>query len=107
MDLRKLETLEEREIAPGFHAKMVHSTNMTLAYWRIEEGAALPHHHHFHEQVVNLLEGEFEMTVGEERRVLTPGTVLVIPGDVPHGGKALTPCRILDVFYPVREDYRE
>lgn len=25
---------------------------------------------------------------------------------VPHSGRALTDCRVIDVFYPVREDYR-
>jgi hypothetical protein len=25
---------------------------------------------------------------------------------VPHSGKALTKCYIIDPFYPVREDYR-
>ena len=30
----------------------------------------------------------------------------VIPGGTPHSGRALTACRALDVFSPVREDYR-
>jgi quercetin dioxygenase-like cupin family protein len=38
---------------------------------------------------------------------LTPGKVVVIGSNVPHSGKAITDCRILDVFQPVREDYRD
>ena len=34
------------------------------------------------------------------------GDVLVIPGDAKHSGRAHTGCRILDVFSPVREEYR-
>lgn len=101
-----LENIPEREVVPGFFALFVHSENNTLAFWRIEEGAGLPAHSHPHEQVSIVLEGEFELTVDGTPHVLTPGQVFVIPGDVPHGGRALTPCRVLDTFSPVREDYK-
>ena len=37
---------------------------------------------------------------------MEPGEVAMIPPDAPRGGRALTDCRLLDVFSPVREDYR-
>jgi quercetin dioxygenase-like cupin family protein len=98
--------LEEREIVPGFRAKFVHSGNMTLAYWEVDQDASLPEHSHPHEQIVNVLEGHFELTLDGEPQILEPGKVAVIPGGVSHGGKALTPCRILDAFHPEREDYQ-
>ena len=101
-----LEDVTEREMAPGFFARMVHSDNMTFAYWKILEGSGLPDHAHPHEQVFNLLEGTFELRVDGESKVFTPGSVVAIPGNARHSGKALTECRILDVFCPVREDYR-
>ena len=101
-----LQDIEERELVPGYHVKFVHSKNMTLAYWRIDEGASLPLHSHPHEQVANLIEGTFELQVGSEKRIVHPGDVAVIPGGVEHTGTAITPCRIIDVFYPVREDYQ-
>jgi quercetin dioxygenase-like cupin family protein len=101
-----LDQIEPREVAPGFNARFIHSKNMTFSYWTINSGARLPEHSHPHEQVVNMLEGRFEMTVGSETTELTPGMVVVIPGDIPHSGYALSDCRILDVFHPVREEYR-
>ena len=101
-----LQNIPEKEIAKGFHAKFVHTKNMTIAYWRVEKGASLPMHSHIHEQITNVLEGEFEMTVGDETSICKNGKVVTIPSHVAHGGKALTDCFILDIFQPVREDYR-
>lgn len=106
MTFLTLKEIEEKEIVPGYRAKFVHSENMTLAYWDVDPGAALPEHSHPHEQIANVLEGRFELTVDGEPRVLEPGMVAVIPGGVPHSGKALTPCRLLDAFHPLREDYK-
>jgi quercetin dioxygenase-like cupin family protein len=106
MTFLDLKDVEEREMAPGFRARMVHSENMTFAFWQIDAGAALPEHSHPHEQVFTLLEGEFELTVGDELRVNHPGAVAVIPPNVPHAGRAITDCRIIDVFHPTRDDYR-
>lgn len=102
----ELDEVEEREIMPGFRGRLVHTDKMTLATWRITAGASLPEHHHPHEQVVYMLEGRFELVLDGDPQVLEPGSVLVIESDVPHAGRAITDCRILDVFHPVREDYR-
>lgn len=98
--------LAAREIVPGFHGKFVHSDHMTVSRWSVEVGALLPPHAHAHEQVTMVLEGQLELTVGEETQVLEAGMVAVIPGNVTHSGKALTPCHVIDVFYPCRDDYR-
>ena len=106
MPFYDLHKMEEKNPSPGFKVYFIHTENMTLAHWTIDKGAVLPLHSHPHEQVSNVIEGEFELTMRGETRVLKPGVAAVIPGDTPHEGKALTPCRIIDAFYPVREDYR-
>jgi quercetin dioxygenase-like cupin family protein len=107
MSFIQLADLEERELLPGYRVRFVHSENMTLAYWNITAGAALPEHCHPHEQVASVIEGEFALTVDGETRTLGPGSVAVIPSNTPHSAKALTACRVIDVFHPVREEYRK
>ncbi|MDA7504131.1 cupin domain-containing protein [Planctomicrobium sp.] len=106
MDIYQLSDLEERELIPGFHGRLVHSEKMTFVYWRIEEGAVLPAHSHPHEQVAHTFTGEFELTIEGETQLLTQDSIAVIPGNAQHWGKALTACKIMDAFQPVREDYR-
>jgi quercetin dioxygenase-like cupin family protein len=106
MPFVNLENSAGREIVPGFTARFVHSEHMTCSYWQVKAGAVLPEHSHPHEQVANLITGSFEMTVARETSILAPGMVAVIPPEAKHSGRALTDCYILDVFYPVRADYR-
>ena len=101
----QLEMIKSHEVFPGFHGRFVHSDKMTLAFWEIQKGSSVPEHDHFHEQVVNMLEVEFELVVDGVPRVLSHGMVVIIPSHVRHSGTAITDCKILDVFSPVREDY--
>ena len=97
--------LEWSTIIPGYRAKFVHSDNMTFALWDIDAGALLPEHSHMHEQVTHLLEGKFELTIDANTEVMQANQIATIPSNTIHSGKAITACRILDAFYPVREDY--
>jgi quercetin dioxygenase-like cupin family protein len=101
-----LSTLGPKETAPGFSARFIHAASMTLAYFDIKAGSGSPEHAHVHEQVSQVLEGTFQLTVAGEPIVLQPGTVVVIPSNVPHSGLALTDCQLLDIFTPVREDFK-
>jgi quercetin dioxygenase-like cupin family protein len=105
--IEELKKIEPREIMPGFWGRFVHTDNMTFAYWEIKKGSSLPEHSHMHEQVVNMLEGEFEIVLEGASNHLCSGMVLPIPSHAKHAGRAITDCKILDVFYPVREDYKK
>ncbi|MEA3508792.1 MAG: cupin domain-containing protein [Synergistota bacterium] len=98
--------MEWKEVVKGVHGKFAHSPNMTMAWWLIEEGAEMPEHSHDHEQVVNVVEGTLEISSGDKVWTLKPGSVLAIPGGVPHRARGVTECRVIDAFHPVREDYK-
>jgi len=106
MSYVNLDDLTEKEVVKGFKGKFVHSKNITIAHWSIDSGSLLPLHKHIHEQVVNLIKGKLEFTMNGETKIIEPGTNVIIPSNIEHSGKALTDCYIIDVFYPVREDYK-
>lgn len=102
----KIEDISTQEVLPGFTARFVHAESFTTAFWDIEKGSELPEHKHVHEQTSQVVEGEMEFTVDGETRILKPGDFVVIPSNVLHSGKALTFCKVIDVFCPVREEYK-
>lgn len=106
MEIFKLKDIVEKEIIPGYHGRFVHSANMTVAFWNVDAGSSVPKHSHPHEQIMSLLEGQFEFVVDGKREIHEPESVVVIPPHVLHEGKALTACKIIDVFHPTREEYR-
>lgn len=106
MPFVEIKDLLSKEVIKGYEARSLHTGNMTLLYWTVEAGAAMPVHSHLQEQVSQVLSGQFELELGGEKRVLEPGMVALIPSQLPHGGRALTDCRLLDIFYPEREDYK-
>ncbi len=101
-----LSTIPSKEIMPGYHGKMVHATQMSLAFWEVEKGAKVPEHSHKHEQIMHVVDGVFEFTLNGETKIYSHGDIVIIPPHIQHSGKALTYCKLIDVFSPVREEYK-
>lgn len=102
----KITDSPSRNLAPGFSGYYVHGESLTFGMVEIKAGSSLPLHHHMHEQITCVLEGELHMIIGDEAVSLTAGTVHVIPTNTPHSAFALTDCKVIDVFNPPRQDYK-
>ncbi|MFI5336357.1 MAG: cupin domain-containing protein [Opitutales bacterium] len=83
-----------------------HLERLTFGEVDLATNTVVPVHQHPHEQVTYVISGRFKFTVGADTAVLEAGQAALIPADTPHGGRTLTACRVIDVFSPVREDYR-
>jgi len=101
-----LDTIPAKEIIPGFRGKGVHGKEMSLLFWEVEAGARVPEHHHTNEQIMHVIEGRFEFTLEGTTREYGPGDIVLIPSLATHSGRAITACRLLDVFSPARDEYR-
>jgi quercetin dioxygenase-like cupin family protein len=101
-----LAQIPSRELVPGFHAKFIHTDHVTIGFVDILSGSRLPEHHHVHEQTTTVLEGKLELTVGGVSHILEAGQAVVIPSNVPHTALTHRDCKAMDVFSPVREDYK-
>ncbi|MDA1016471.1 MAG: cupin domain-containing protein [Planctomycetota bacterium] len=93
-------------IFPGVEILTAAGKEMMLSEVEFQPGAIVEAHSHPHEQVGMVLAGRAKFIVGDEERVLGPGDMYVIPGNVTHRVVALDETvKALDIFHPVREDY--
>ena len=107
MSLVTLTQLPAKEIFGGaIKGHYAHLQGMTIGEVRLQPGTVLPPHSHPHEQITYVISGRFEFTIGDQTSVLEPGMTALIPAGVTHGGRTLTACHVIDLFSPVREDYR-
>jgi quercetin dioxygenase-like cupin family protein len=96
-----------RTIFPGVDIYTLAGDRLMLSLVEFEPGAIVEAHSHPHEQAGMVLEGRGHFFVGDSDVVLGPGDMYTIPGGVTHRVVALDEgLKALDVFHPVREDYR-
>lgn len=91
-------------ILTGLHGeKMMMTLNTTLP------GHTVPLHSHPHEQIGIVYGGKAILKIGDEERIVEKGDFYCIPAHVPHSDTTLgnEPFIMLDVFYPVRDDFVE
>jgi quercetin dioxygenase-like cupin family protein len=95
------------KIWEGITASLFHSAQATFAHVTLEKGAQVLLHQHPHEQWTHVIEGEMLFALNGEQQLLTPGMTAFIPSNLPHSATAVTLCRVIDCFLPVREDFVE
>jgi quercetin dioxygenase-like cupin family protein len=101
IDTNSLNVIER---LPGWFGRYFHSANMTIAHYDFKRGSSIHEHHHPQEEVYEVIDGELEMTIDGETRIVRAGIVAIVPGNVPHSVKALTDGRAIIVDYPLRSD---
>lgn len=96
----------QHTIFPGVDIFTTAGKNLMLSYVDLQPNSVVELHHHPHEQMGVLLEGELTFTIGGETKRLSPGEMWRISGGVPHGCTAgSNGAKAIDVFCPIREDY--
>ena len=62
--------------------------------------AASLHMHREHDETFVVLEGEFEVTIGKEDYVGTPGMVIFVPRNTPHAFKVANSAKVIFMYSP-------
>jgi len=96
--------LPEIELAPGVRSRPLVGDRLLASFVRYEPNSVAPLHAHAEEQVFIVVEGELEMTLGGEVRLMRAGEAALIPAWVEHTVRSLdAPAYQIDVFSPPRE----
>ena len=97
-----------RTLFPGVVITTAWGESLMMSFVHFEYAdAVVPMHQHPHEQMGMGMEGEFELIIGEEARIIRAGDAYCIPSNVRHSARSVNgPARALDIFHPAREDYK-
>jgi len=93
MDWGKIQWLCGKDIDP--------EAEMTFGMVYIEAGKQNPRHYHPNcEELIFVISGECDHTLGDETFHLSPGMMLRIPRGVPHNAKVTSwePCRMIIAY---------
>lgn len=85
---------------------LVYGDNMLLTEFRLGGGKTLISHKHPQEQTGYLVSGHIVLTISGDSHDMMPGDSWSIPGNVEHGAAIIEDSVAIEVFSPVREDYK-
>jgi quercetin dioxygenase-like cupin family protein len=103
----RLDALAHFELADGVRARALFGDAAMLNLVELDPGAIVPEHSHPHEQLGIGLKGLIVMQIDGEEHPLGPMDAMHIPSGVVHAAYAGPEgAVVLDVFAPVREDFR-
>ncbi len=104
----RLDAVRAFELAAGVSGQPLFGEDAMLNLIRFEPGAEVPLHSHPHEQLGFVLRGLQVLILAGVEHPLGAREGYVLPAGLEHaargGPKGAT---VIDVFQPVREDYRE
>jgi quercetin dioxygenase-like cupin family protein len=96
----------ELSLFPKVELQSFGGDQVLLCRVRYGPGAEVPRHSHEHtEQLMWMLEGSMEMTVGDETRVIGAGDVVAVNRGVEHSLRSADGCAFLEALSPVPRDH--
>lgn len=98
----------------GYQSPIEGITQKTLVYgektlmteFHLKRGSVLPRHSHPHEQTGYLVSGKIRLQIEDQTFDCGPGDSWCVAGDAQHGADILKDAVAIEVFSPVREDYK-
>ncbi len=109
MDSSKVKSSEAVSLhpEPGMTRQVLsHNDQLMLVRHYFEPGWVGAKHSHPHGQLVYVVKGAIRVDVGGTPFDVRAGDSFVVEGNVEHQASALEASEVLDVFTPIREDYR-
>jgi quercetin dioxygenase-like cupin family protein len=85
---------------------LAHNEQLMLVRHFFEADWVGARHSHPHGQLVYVVKGKIRVDVGGITFDVAAGDSFVVDGGVEHQASALEASEVLDIFTPIREDYR-
>ncbi|MGC4231980.1 MAG: cupin domain-containing protein [Niabella sp.] len=94
------------DLGNGVSRQMLgHDDKLMMVKVKFETGAVGAMHQHPHAQVSYVESGSFELTIGNEVKILNQGDGYFVPPGVLHGCVCKEAGVLIDAFTPARADF--
>ena len=111
MNTLKYDQANVHKMRKGVERRMGYTCNLMMTVIDFYDGPKEqpdPLHSHSQEQVTYIADGEVLFIIGDDKTILKPGDMFLVPSGVPHSIQLLTEhVRLVDCFTPIREDFIE
>jgi quercetin dioxygenase-like cupin family protein len=98
--------IQWEDAAPGIQRQVFgYNQNLMLVKVKFEKGAIGSLHQHPHSQASYVESGVFELSIGDEKRILKQRDGYFVPPNIIHGCICIEAGVLIDVFNPLREDF--
>ena len=88
---------------PGIRRQIMgYDEQLMMVKVQFEKGAVGTMHEHHHSQATYVVSGKFELTIGEQKEILSAGDGYYVAPNKPHGCVCLEAGVLIDTFTPMR-----
>ncbi len=106
MQIHRWEQVPVEQFTAQLAMQTVHRDNMTIARVSLAKGAVVPTHQHANEQITTVQQGRLRVDCGGVQVIAAAGDIVTFAPNDPHSVEALEDTIAIDLFAPVREDWR-
>ena len=100
-----IEGLPSDFLRPGTERRSIRLGEVLFMFISFDRPTVSPLHDHTWDSIIYVDKGEFEITVGDEKRKVSPGEGgVVIPAGVKHTLTIGPGSRLIEVWYPMKQD---
>ena len=99
-----VENLPSDFLRPGTERRSIRLGDVLFMFISFDRPTVSPPHDHTWSSIIYIDKGKFDVTVGGQQKHLSPGEGIVIPAGVQHTLTTDAGSRIIELWYPYKED---
>jgi quercetin dioxygenase-like cupin family protein len=106
--VRPYEEVHITELSPGAFSHLFWGENIMVSFLTMKAGSIFPLHSHPEEQIMIVVDGYCDEVIEDKIYRVEKGDVIHLASNLVHGAFLReTDCKVIDIFSPVREDYKQ
>jgi len=91
-------------LRPGTERRSLRLGEVLFMFISFDRPTISPPHQHEWDSIIYVDQGEFDVRVGDQHHRLVPGEGTVVPAGVEHTLTTDPGSRLIEIWYPVKED---